>query len=85
MCCTTHAARAIGGVAVSDVETAALDQFPFCKCDTYRCNDGPFRLDYLYRNETLGEFGREEADLVFELHQVRTNAMRTRACACYGD
>ncbi|KAG1668300.1 hypothetical protein FOA52_011197 [Chlamydomonas sp. UWO 241] len=63
-------ATAVGGVAVSDVEVAALSIFPFCACDTYRCNDGPFRLDYLYTNATVGEFGGAEADLVFQLHQV---------------
>lgn len=48
---------------------AALSVFPFCKCDTYRCHDGPFRVSYLYRNQSVGEFG-PQVHLVFEIQQV---------------
>lgn len=48
-------------------ETAALSTFPYCVCDQYKCNMGPYRLNYVGRTETL-----TNVELCFKLEVVRT-------------
>eukprot|EP00195_Chlamydomonas_chlamydogama_P007818 CAMPEP_0202893022 /NCGR_PEP_ID=MMETSP1392-20130828/2675_1 /ASSEMBLY_ACC=CAM_ASM_000868 /TAXON_ID=225041 /ORGANISM="Chlamydomonas chlamydogama, Strain SAG 11-48b" /LENGTH=224 /DNA_ID=CAMNT_0049577201 /DNA_START=246 /DNA_END=916 /DNA_ORIENTATION=- len=50
---------------VSPEDAAALATFPNCACDTYRCPNGPYRIDYLRRNATA-----TFVELVFQIELV---------------
>ncbi len=58
-----------------ETEVAALSQFPFCVCDTYRCVDGPIRLAFI---------GSVNAGAVTQLRFQLQTVSRGKAEGCAG-
>lgn len=59
------------GWSPSDMDnTAALGSFPFCVCEQYKCDQGPYRLQYVGRSET-----QNFVDMCFQINTVGTCCM----------